>query len=338
MMPLQTDAEKRFVISIYTAYVTNLTEQGLLTSDQLISDFLNYLETFTWNIKRREEGYDLIFVDELHLFGEQERLALNYLARSAVEYPRMFMALDPRQSPAEIYADFPIGAMPRRESGRADLDLGQVALVELHTVYRFTPEILSLVQHIHRSYPALELGPDWFFDTEALQSQAAHGERPSLVVHATRAAEIASIGRRVVDLVSSISPDERIGVILIDAVQAPAYEASLSTHPRFRVSVIQSRDDVDRLRYSRRSVIVGAAEYLAGLQLEHVIVGAVTNVRTGVANTGYQRRRLLSLLYLAISRASKYVEVHTADEGGGIPEILETALRAGIAVRRQAPQ
>src|SRR5207249_4114442 len=94
MMPLETDGEKRFVLQVYTQYIADLKKDRLLTSDQVINDFLNYLETFTWNIRREQEGYDLIFVDELHLFSEQERLALHYLTRSASEYPKMFMALD----------------------------------------------------------------------------------------------------------------------------------------------------------------------------------------------------------------------------------------------------
>ena len=143
--------------------MAGLTDQGLLTSDQLINDYLNYLETFTWNIRRREQGYDLIFVDELHLFGEQERLVSNYLARSAEQYPHHVswrwtrVSLQPRCSPIS-----PLRQYPRATVAQADLDLGQVAAVDLRAVYRFSPEILSLIQHIHLSYPALELGPDWY--------------------------------------------------------------------------------------------------------------------------------------------------------------------------------
>lgn len=332
MMPLSTEAEKRFVLGVYTAYVAGLTSDGLLTSDQLVNDYLNYLETFAWNIRRRERGYDLIFVDELHLFGEQERLVLNYLTRSADEYPRMFMALDPRQSPAEAFTEFPVGAVPARESGQADLDLGTVESVELSVVYRFTPEILSLVQHIHLSYPALEMGPDWQFDAGSMESRAPSGARPMLFVHKNRGAEVDSVTERVQALVSAAGANERVGVVLVDALEAGVYSDSL-TKAGLNVTLLQSRDDVDTLRYARRSVVVGGAEYLAGLQLDHVVVAAVPNPGTGLANLGYQRRRLLSLLYLAISRATRTAEVHANDEHGGIPDVLATALQSGIVSR-----
>lgn len=333
MMPLGTDAEKRFVLDIYSAYVTGLTNDGLLTSDQLVNDYLNSLETFAWNIRRREQGYDLIFVDELHLFGEQERLVLNYLTRSADEYPRMFMALDPRQSPAEAFAEFPVGTVSARESGQADLDLGKVDSVELHAVYRFTPEILSLVQHIHLSYPALELGPDWQFDAAAIESRAPTGARPTILTHSDRKDELDSVAGHVQALVSAAAANERVAVILVDSIEASVYAERLTHVAGLNVTLLQSRDDVDTLRYSRRSVVVGGAEHLAGLQLDHVVVAGVTNARTGTANLGYQRRRLLSLLYLAVSRASKTVEIHVNDEHGGIPDVLATALQSGIVLR-----
>jgi hypothetical protein len=41
-------------------------------------------------------------------------------------------------------------------------------------------------------------------------------------------------------------------------------------------------------------------------------------------------RRFLSLLYLGISRASDYVEIHVSDDNGGIPEILELAVQTDM--------
>ena len=73
MMPLETDGEARGA-QIYSGFVNALRDKRMLSSDQLINDFLNYLVTFGWNLRRRDDGYDLICVDELHLFNGQERL------------------------------------------------------------------------------------------------------------------------------------------------------------------------------------------------------------------------------------------------------------------------
>jgi hypothetical protein len=79
---------------------------------------------------------------------------------------------------------------------------------------------------------------------------------------------------------------------------------------------------------------LSAAEYIGGLQFDNVIVSGIEGPQ-GVANLGYQLRRLLSLLYLGVSRAKRHVELHVNDAKGGVPEILARALEAGIIVRPQ---
>jgi hypothetical protein len=325
MMPLETDADKRFAIDVYSRYVEELKAAGLLTSDQLVNDYLNYLETFIWNLKRDKEGYDLIFVDELHLFNEQERLVLHYLMRSADEYPKMFMALDPRQAPSEVYVGFQTVPVTTGQSGTADQYLGDVTSLDLLKVHRFTPEILSLVRHIHRSYPALDLGADWEVDIESVESTAPHGDPPSLSVHKTREAEVSAALERARSLADEADVKERVAVVLLDPLALPRFEAA--THNvRGAFCIIQSRDDVDTLRYQRRSIVLTAAEYIGGLQFDHVVVAGFPETAQSVANLGHQRRRFLSLLYLAVSRAARHVELHVNESSGGVPDLLESAV------------
>jgi hypothetical protein len=332
MMPLANKADKDFVLHVYSEYVGSLRRDHMLTSDQLVNDFLNYLETFTWNIRRERDGYNLIFVDELHLFNEQERLVLHYLTRSPEEYPKMFMALDPRQSPAEVYVEVAPGSITRGESGMADLFLGSIKSMELSTVHRFTPEILRLVRHINNVYPALGLGEEWQLDLSAAESTVSSGETPLLIRHHTKADEVDDVLRRTTGLVESRPNQERSALILIEPMALPAYTSEAKRIRAGRISIIQSRDDVASLQYTRRSLVISAAEFVGGLQFDNVVIAGVPNTREGVANLGHQRRRFLSLLYLAVSRASRHVEIHVNDEEGGIPQILESALEGGVVV------
>jgi hypothetical protein len=328
MMPLETDSDKVFVLLVYSRYVESLREEGMLTTDQLINDFLNYLETFAWNIRRKKDGYDLLLVDELHLFSEQERLVLHYLTRSAEQYPRMYMALDPRQSPAEIYMDVGDRAITRGESGVADEYLGNVEAVELDTVHRFTPEILGLVRHVNQSYPALGLGDDWRMDLGDVESSAPAGSTPRLVTHATFSEEVTSVIERAAELAREAG-DERVAVIVLEPLLLSAF-ANAAREGGLNVSIIEGRDDVETLQYARRSTIIGGAEFLAGLQFGAVLVAGLPAVNGRYANLGHQRRRFLSLLYLAVSRATDQVEIHVNDEHGGVPEILESAADGGL--------
>lgn len=333
MMPLATPGEKRFVLRVYAEYVDGLRSEGVLTADQLINDFLSYLATFTWNALRKNEGYDLIFVDELHLFSEQERLVLNYLTRSANEYPILFMALDPRQAPSEVYG-FAGASRASRESGEAEQQLGAVDSVDLRVVHRFSSEILDLIRHVHQSYPALDLGEDWAFDHRGMESSVGtRANRPTLTVVGTFQEEMDTVLARAGQLLEQTGPNEHLAIVLLDPLRLTDYETTAQGLPKLRFTMIRGKDDVEKLRYSRRSLVVSAAEYVAGLQFSHVLVSGFPRTDTRGAASSYQLRRLLSSLYLAVSRASDQVELYANEQAGDLPEVLESAIRNRIVER-----
>ncbi len=326
MMRLDNEIDRKFVLQIYDQYLVGLKTDRLMTSDQLTSDFLSYLETFAWNLRRGDEGYDVIFVDELHLFSEPERLALQRLTRSAAEYPRLVMALDPRQSPAEVYTEFKILGAARAESGSADDALGEISAFDLTTVHRFSPQILALVKHVHLSYPALDLGPDWAVAPEALESAAEAGPVPAIGLFQDRHAQMAATVEwaRI-----STSRSGRGAVVVFDREMVVPVAGALRA-AGLGVSTVESRDDFDQARYSPKSTVVGTAEHLAGLQFDRVILvgGGATPGEEGTPAT---MRRILSALYVGITRGK--LEVAIFYVSGELPAVLDEAINVGLAVR-----
>lgn len=326
MMPLVTETERRFVLRVYSEYVAAMRTERLLTTDQLINDYLNFLETFVWNLRRRDEGYDLIFVDELHLFSEQERLALQYLSRDPDVYPRMFMALDPRQSAMEVYAGYRDSRPTARESGEADRSLGEVRAVVLDQVHRFSPEVLAFLRHLNDQYPALDLGEEWELDLGSVSSAAPSGARPELHVHQTSANEISAVIAQAEAMHGGIG---RIAVLTLDPIQLPALQVAAESRG-IRFCLVAGRDDVAELRFQRKSIVLSAAEFVPGLQFARVIVCGISDPKTTVTNIGYRLRRFLSLFYLAVSRSEGAVHIHVNDEHGGVPEVIAGAIAAGL--------
>lgn len=332
MMPLESAGDKRAVLYIYEKYIRALLADGLFTTDQVINDLLSYLETFAWNVRRRQDGYDLIFVDELHLFDAQERLALQYLTRDPSTYPKMFMALDPRQSPWEVFVDLDALRAGQEAVEQVDRGLGDVADINLPTIHRSSPEILALIQHLNDEYPALQLGADWQLDQATLTSSAAPGPVPSLIACGTRDAELGEVFERA-GLARRGRAAGRTAIAVVDESVFPVFRAlaeASSEQLRGSVSVIASRDDVEMLQYAPRRVVVGPVEYLAGLQFDRVVVAGLPDTRSASANAPYRRRRFLSHLYLAISRASQQVEIIVNDEDGGVPDVLERAIERRV--------
>ena len=332
MMPLESTGDKRAVYAMYVKYYEALQERHLLTSDQLLNDFLNYLEGFTWNHRRRTEGYDLIFVDEFHLFNTLERQSLRYLSREVTSYPRIFMAMDPRQSPWDVFFT---GVDPQ---GTADYisdeeELDPIRTVDIPTVHRSSPQVLDLIKHIHLEYANLSLDEDWDYSISAVESLATPGPKPSLFVTDTFAAEEIAIYEAVAATYGQAHSGTQLAFALVDEEAYRRYVPlieNLGKSGKYRVIEITSRDDIGVLRYHRKGIVVGPAEYLAGLQFDVVLIAGLPEMASNAPNQGVRRRGALSLLYLAVSRASREVRLFANDDHGGVPEVLSRASNEGV--------
>ena len=334
MLPLSSRGDLHVVWVLYSKYMESLETRSLITSDQLLSDFLNFLETHAWNRSRKDEGYDLVFVDEFHLFSPLERRVLHYLTRDVKEYPRIFMAVDPNQSPSEAFIGAAADETLSATVASAEDGIGDVANFELSTVHRFSPQILNLIKHVHLSFPTFDLGNDWHVDLSTADSSQADGPVPVLISSPSREAEANGINRAVHDLYSR----GRVALAVVDIRQWSRFSnlaSQMGTSGKFQVSTITGRSDIENLGYKRKGLVVGYAEYLAGLQFETVLVAGLPDMRDGIASA-IERNRALSLLYLALSRAEREVRIFVNDDDGGVAEVLDQAVANHLMKRERA--
>jgi hypothetical protein len=335
MLPLETANDMKVVFELYTRYMAALDDRSLMTSDQLLADFLSFLETHAWNRQRRTLGWDLVFVDEFHLFSPLEREVLHYLNRDVSAFPRVFMAFDPRQSPSQAFigsaADDTRSGSPRLLDAES---AENVRNLELTTVHRFTPEILELIKHIHLAFPTLDLGHDWDIDFGAVEAASESGPRPIAVTASTREGEEVDIFAAMQELYSR----GRIALAVVDSRQWRRYDelaTRISGSGKYHVSRITGRTDIEGTGYRNKGLVVGQAEYLAGLQFETVLVAGIPSLVPGSTGAN-DKTRVLSALYLAISRAEKQVRLFSNEEDGGLSPVIESAMSRGLVVRRNS--
>jgi DEAD/DEAH box helicase len=332
MLPLQSRNDMRVAFTLYTKYMESLDARWLLTSDQVLADLLSHLETHAWNRARRTQGYDLIFVDEFHLFSPLERQVLHYLSRDVSVYPRVFMAVDPRQSPSAAFIG--VAADETRSSSVVPEDgLGDVANFELTTVHRFTPQILALIKHVHHEFPTLDLGHEWDINFSAVESAQDAGPPPRLIAAASRAGEEDDIVRTVHELYTA----GRLALAIVDTRHWQRFSdlaSRIGQSDKFHVSTISGRTDVEGFRYRRRGLVVGPAEYLAGLQFDAVLVAGIPDMQVNRTPTS-ERTRLLSLLYLALSRAQREVRIFVNEDDGGPADVLTRGVANGLMTRER---
>lgn len=327
MMQLDSRDDKRVLYALYERFYVSLQERGLLTSDQLLNDFLNYLEGFTWNHRRPTEGYDLIFVDEFHLFNALERQVLRLLSRDVSTYPRLFMAMDPRQSAWDVLFGSPSA---HNTSGvtAGDDDVEAVKTVDIPTVHRSSPQILELIKHIHLDYANLNLDEDWAYSISDVESLAAPGPTPSLFVAETFSDEENAIYNAISEMYPQTYSGAQIALAIVDEDAYMRYRPlirRIGESGKYSLIPIENREDTSVLKYHKRGIVVGPAEYLAGLQFDSVLIAGLPDMSTNNPNQGVRRRGALSLLYLAISRASREVRLFANSDFGGTPEVLAHA-------------
>lgn len=311
--PFPLRGDRAMVLLVYRDFLSRLREREFITTDQLVSDATKVLETFAWGVKRESEGFDLILIDELQLFDAQERFALALLASSPDE-TAFVTAEDPSQGLFSSISPAWQKDVPSRKARRQ---------VELTAPLRFTPGILSFVYRLYRAFP---------LNAHALSIEALYSQegRP----HVVRETSAEDAVRRACEFVGSVANQltatSRLAVISVDG-SAASIASSLRKSGMGNTVEILSLDDVDKLSYARRAVVIGEWQFLGGTQFTHVIVVGAQGV---AGKSTFMRVRELTALYVSCSRAAQWLCLVLA--GDVHPEVSQ-AIEDGLLVDSNAP-
>lgn len=323
MLHLDNDTEKEVIFSIYEKYMNYLINKKNITSDQIINDYINYLSMYNWFYERVSEGFDYIFVDEMQLFNDQERMALVYLSRKIDEYPRIIMALDPKQSVDEVYGDLGITEIMNKSNPETEKSMGKAASYNLDIAYRYTKEILKFLQHIDAFYPQMDLGHEWDNKISGLKSsKTSNGLLPKLYTYDSKEDEI----KKSIAIADDFASKGKQTIIL--SLQEDLFELlKKNVGNNTRYSFIYSKRDVGLLKYSKKKVLISEPNYVIGLQFDIVIlVGCYSIFEKYEKNKSYYLRRFLSDLYLGASRAKTDLILTRNKTMADSLEVLEKAI------------
>ncbi|MFD5129383.1 MULTISPECIES: UvrD-helicase domain-containing protein [Streptomyces] len=331
MVPLDTPADRELAFTAYRFYIESLNARQQLSTDQVVDDFRRYLETYAWHTHRKTRGYDFVFVDEFHLFSDSERYLLHHLTRDVERHPRLVMAMDPHQSIFILLTGLSENDLSRG-SGKVFQRTQTIDSIDLEKVHRFSNPVFEFVQYLHSSMPNMvEMGHDWEYHPPRADEDDAQGKprvvfdnRTSLAVSALRAS---------LEQLRNSSQDQRVALVGVGNSDLEALKQALDAPEFAKASVvlIEGRDDIDRLRYSRRALIVTAAEYAAGLQFSHVVVMGGAGGLHEYGQGGSAMRALYSQFYLAVSRAESHLTVF-APKDGEFSTIVTKAVEADVAL------
>lgn len=129
-----TERERNFVFDVFEKYHREVFENlEVLDSDDLAISLLGRIRTPIWELRRRQLGYDYIFVDETQLFNENERRILPFLSNGTRKHIPVVLALDEAQS---IYG--------LNSAGFAALGIEGLTSESLASIHRSTKSIVEL--------------------------------------------------------------------------------------------------------------------------------------------------------------------------------------------------
>ncbi len=301
MPPFVSVADRGYVIAVYKSFIQNLIDRASITTDQFILDSIRRLETFTWRMRKETEGYDYIFIDELQLFDPQERTSLELLGRSKRGVP-FVTAEDPAQ-----------GVFSSLNSRRANVDN---VPVYLEVVHRFNEQIFDFITFIYQQFPLNALS------LRIHDTRGTGRAPPTIFTLPTDDQAIAKTAELVESIQASSTTDERVCVVTLGDVDRDISQRLESR--KLKVTRLESFDDVERLAYSKRSVVVAPWQFIGGTQFTHVVVLSSGLLKP---NSQFGRLREMVSVYLSCSRATESLNIICS---GYIPSVISSAADEGL--------
>jgi hypothetical protein len=321
MMTLATKTEREVVLELYQRFRAQLKDMNTLGVDQMIADYLNWLDSNRWEALREKLGYDVMFVDELHLFNRQERTVFRHLMKDPESMPVVVMAYDAKQSPRDTFNDL----WSEKSKGYwTDAKLGKTEKYELIDVFRYTPQIATALACIDRCFPGQNFDDDW--PTYNGISKIQDGPIPTLTTLPTTRNLFDSIFPRAKDLQRNLPIGKRLAVLCASNHLFATYAAAGKYQDDF--VLVSSREDLPKLKNASKRYVLSTPEFVAGLQFDTVLlIEANDDEVPDLSFRASAQRKFVSVLYLGASRAERVLELFATAEHGGATQLLDLALK-----------
>jgi hypothetical protein len=142
--------ERGIIFRAFVEYHKQVFETfEVLDSDDIALSLLGKMRTPIWELKRKDLGFDFIFVDETQLFNENERRLFSLMTKGTSSYVPIVLALDDAQ---EIYG--------QSSAGFGALGITAITNENLASSHRSTKDIIELAFFVIQKSTDL-FGPDF---------------------------------------------------------------------------------------------------------------------------------------------------------------------------------
>ena len=227
------------------------------------------------------------------------------------------MAYDLKQSVTD-------GALNAGAARFRNPNVGVSKQVDLRQVYRSTGEIVSFLRQIGGAFPALNLEGELASELDQYpeKSEREMGAFPEIWEFEKNIQLIDEVVAKAMGETKRLKGGGRqVAVLCMSMDMFLTYREA--GRIKDKVVRVESREDLDQLRYAKCKCVLSMPEYVAGLQFETVYLIHVdaADWATNDLSVG-AKRRYLSRLYLGASRAASRLILACSSERGGASPLL----------------
>lgn len=325
-LPVKTENDRRFLFDLYLRYSDVLNSLSQFDVDDIAISAIAKLDSPIWRRRRAQEGYDAIFIDEVHLFNMNELSLVHFLTKDSSRAPISY-AIDISQALGDIAwndAEF-----------HESIGVAKEESTRLNAVFRCSPPITDL------AFSITSHGANIFtnFDNPVSDSAYIYGgvgdDLPPRYYLLSDSEDIIDQSFKVADKIKSDHDLKRhqVAIIFFDRILFDEAVRAATAHNKSFV-LITKRGDIESVRSAERksAYILCMADFVGGLEFEGVVLVGVDKGRvpslanvTSPASRMFQSYIAHNRLYVAVTRARKCVVI-LGEQIRGASEVLETAV------------
>lgn len=336
-LPLEDNADYRFIFMVYKKYQQALEKIGQYDSDDITLTALGQVDTPIWNRRRIRDGYDACVIDETHLFNINELSVFHFVNKPYNDdneaRPKIIFAIDKSQSSGDWGID--------DVSISSALRFSENDNKHFNTVFRSSPDIVNLAYNILTSGATMFTNfenPLSYSSFDFVKEEEMKAIPPQYtLVNGDEEAIVRGIEWAERYCYEHKSSKNKVLIIGTNEMLIRQIQKYLQAHNK-PFEILQSRSDERAMRKAQEGnkFVLSQIDYVGGLEFDSVIIigvddGRVPPIRTPqteayhVINYAWH-----SKMYVAVTRAKYAIKILGDQSRGACPLLYSSILSQSI--------
>ncbi|MFK8099203.1 UvrD-helicase domain-containing protein [Klebsiella pneumoniae] len=330
IIPIENDDDFKTIFSIYNKYQEKLIALNLFDSDDITLSALKETSTPIWKRRRMTAGFDIMYIDETHLFNINELSLFHNLLKPNSNH--IVFTMDRSQATGDTTIT--------KEDVAKELDANLANEHGLSAVFRSSEHIINLASCV------LASGATLFQELENPLAESMTGHTSLIedkccvpyIITKQNASEVYRASFSFVDHIAQELDISKSDVLIVPCTDQVFKELKnfAESNDKEYISIERRGDNLaGEAAATNNLYVIGGMDYIGGLEFSVVVIVGADSDKFPEQST-YTGESLhfinyssFNKLYVAITRA-KYQIVFIAEKTQKISPLLETAVTEGL--------